>query len=224
MVPIISVQSNVKAISKGLSTLEYEQLPFALARTVNDLARLAQAAEKKAIPSVFEKPTPFTVNSVGVTSAKKSLPIATVFVKDQAAKFLAPYEFGGKQFLGSKPADLVPVNAKANSYGNLPRGSIRQLLARPDCFRGKVRGKGGQLIDGIWQRPTPAQAAGVKGRKKVDKLANTTGKLRLLVAFHAPVETTKRLQFVERGQQIVSKEFDAVFEKNLRAAVATARL
>lgn len=223
MVTSIRIKSTVDQAVKGLSELEYRQVPFALARTVNELARLAQAAEKKAIPSVFAKATPFTVNSVGMTSAKKSMPIASVFIKDQAAKYLAPYEFGGKQFLGAKPADLVPVNAKANTYGNLPRGSIRQLLARPDCFRGKVKGKGGELTDGIWQRPTP-DAARVKGRKKIDKLANTTGKLRLLVAFHAPTETKKRLEFGARAENIVTKEFDAVFEKNLRAAVATARV
>jgi len=219
MVPIISVQSNVAAVSKGLSELEYEQLPFALARTVTGLARKAQDAEKKAMPSVFDKPTPFTVNSVGMTSAKKALPIASVFIKDQAAQYLAPYEYGGTQFLGAKPADLVPVNARANSYGNLPRGSIKQLLARPDCFRGKYKG-----VDGIWQRPYVRPNPKVRGRSKVDKLANTTGGLRLLVAFYAPASTTKRLNFGNRAQILVERHFDAEFAKNLRQAVATAKL
>jgi len=224
MLPSINIKADVVRVSKALSEFEHRQLPFAIARTVTELARQTQAAERSAMPRVFDKPTPFTINSVGMTAAKKALPIASVFIKDKAAQYLSPFEFGGRQFLGAKPADLVPVNAKANAYGNLPRGSIRKLLARPDCFRGKVKGRGGELIDGIWQRPTPAAAAPVRGRRKVDRLANHTGRLRLLVAFHKPVETRKRLNFGGRAEQLVSREFGGVFDANLRKAVATARL
>lgn len=42
------------------------------------LAKLAQQAEKKAMPEVFENPTPFTVNSVAVPAAKRAMPIARV--------------------------------------------------------------------------------------------------------------------------------------------------
>lgn len=219
MIPIITIKSNVDQATKSLTELQERQVPYAAARTVNDLAKLAQEAEKKAMPSVFDKPTPFTVNSVGVTLAKKAMPVASVFVKDKAAQYLSPFEFGGKQFLGGKPADLVPVNAAPNSYGNLPRGKIQQLLARPDCFQGMVHG-----VYGVWQRPAPAQAAPVKGRRRADKLANTTGKLRLLVAYRAPALTKKRLNFGARGQQIVAANVDAVFDANLRKALATARL
>ena len=74
----ISIKSNIDAVSRGLSALAYKQLPFAEARTVTELAKLAQVAEKQALPQVFDRPTPFTVNSVAVQAARKGMPIAKV--------------------------------------------------------------------------------------------------------------------------------------------------
>ncbi|CAE6862582.1 hypothetical protein R75461_08065 [Paraburkholderia nemoris] len=147
----ISVTSNVDAVSHRVSTLAYRQLPFAEARTVTELAKLAAVAEKAAIPQVFDNPTPFTVNSLAVQAARKELPIACVYIRDRAAQYLALYEFGGVQFLGGKPADLVPVAAAVNRYGNLPRGTIRKYMNRPDVFLGPVKTAHGEVY-GLWQQ------------------------------------------------------------------------
>lgn len=45
-----------------------------------------------------------------------------------------------------------------------------------------------------------------------------TGKLRLLVAFHAPVQTRKRLHFGDRAQAVVSANFNRVFGTELAKA------
>jgi hypothetical protein len=225
----ISVRGNLTAASRELSTLAYKQLPFATARTVTELAKLAADAEKKAMPQVFDDPTPFTVNSVAVQSAKKSYPVARVYIRDIAARYLSPYEFGGMQFLGKKPADLVPVNAAANQYGNLPRSAIRRYLARSDVFMGSVKTSRGEVY-GVWQRPTVKPAKGAmkgvakgRGGARSGKLANTSGRMKLLVSFHPPVETTTRLEFGERALAVVSSSFDRVFDAQLKAALASAR-
>ncbi|WP_233869647.1 hypothetical protein [Paraburkholderia adhaesiva] len=221
----ISFKSNVDAISRNLSALAYRQLPYAESRTVTELAKLAAKAEKTAIPQVFPDATPFTVNSVAVQPARKALPVARVYVCDVAAQYLAPYEYGGVQFLGAKPADLVPVNVAANRYGNLPRNTIRQYLNRPDVFLGTVKTKHGEQY-GLWQRP--AKVVEVKwsrrnGPKPKDRAINASGKLKLLVAFHTPVETRKRLGFGERAHTVATANFDRVFGAQLAKAIATAR-
>ena len=83
----ISIKPQVDAVARKLSDFAYKQLPFAEARTATGLAKLAQAAEKQAIPQVFENPTPFTVNSVAVQAAKKSLPTARVYIREKAAQY-----------------------------------------------------------------------------------------------------------------------------------------
>ena len=224
----ISVKSNVDALSRGLSAFAHKQLPFAEARTLTELAKLAQQAEKNVMAEVFENPTPFTANSVAVQPAKKLLPVARVYIRDKAAQYLATYEFGGTQYLGAKPADLVPVAAAANQYGNLPRSAIRRYMNRPDVFLGNVKTAHGDVF-GLWQRPArvkaaPTNSSGRRGRApRAPKGANTTGKLKLLVAFHKPVETKKRLRFGERAQAVVSANFDRVFGAELAKAIASAR-
>ncbi|MGF6792757.1 hypothetical protein [Paraburkholderia sp. 35.1] len=217
----ISVRPNVADVARELSTLAYKQVPFATARTVTSLAKLAADAEKRAMPQVFDSPTPFTVNSVAVQSAKKAMPVARVYIRDIAAQYLAPYEYGGTQFLGRKPGDLVPVNAAANQYGNLPRNAIRRYMGRSDVFLGTVKTKRGDTY-GLWQRPTVQSAKGAK-RAKGAKLANTTGRMKLLVAFHDPVETKQRLNFGDHALAIVSANFDQVFSAEMDRALATAR-
>jgi hypothetical protein len=215
----ISIKSNVDQISKELSYIAYKQLPYALAKTVNSLAKIAQDGEKRAILSLFSTPTPFTVNSVAIKKARKDLPIATVFIKDKAAKYLDPYEFGGIQYLGKKPADLVPVAQAANQYGNLPRGILAKYKNRKDCFIGTIKTKRGNTF-GLWQRPTSVKMAkGVRQRRT----ANTTGQLKLLVAFHKPVEVKKHLNFGIRAKALVDKNMNAVFGAELAKAIRTAK-
>lgn len=210
----ISIASDVKDQIRRVAAEHKKQVAYALVKTVNELAKMAQEEEKKGLASFFDNPTPFTVNSVAVRYAKKGNPTATIYIRPLAARYIAPYEHGGKQFLGNKPADLVPISVKANQYGNLPRNTIKRYLNRKDVFLGKVGS-----VYGLWQRPTVQ-----KGRRgKGAKLANNTGQLRLLVAFTEPVNTNKRLHFGSRAKVIVARNVKQVFEKQLAAAIASAK-
>ena len=209
----LSINSNIRDQLRQVNAEHKRQIAFALVKTVNELAKIAQEEEKKGLASFFDNPTPFTVNSVAIKYAKKGNPTATVYIRPLAARYIAPYEYGGKQFLGSKPADLVPISVAANQYGNLPRNTIKKYLNRKDVFLGKVGS-----IYGLWQRPTVQI-----GKRKVGKTANTTGKLKLLVSFHDPVNTQKRLNFGARANAVVTRNIKSVFERQLAAAIASAR-
>lgn len=210
----ISIASDVRQQIRRVREEHKKQLAFALVRTVNDLAKIAQAEEKKGLASFFDNPTPFTLNSIAIKYAKKGDPTAVIYIRPLAARYIEPYEYGGKQFLGSKPADLVPISVTANQYGNLPRNTIKKYLNRKDVFLGKVG-----AVYGLWQRPTVQKGRGGKGAK----LSNNTGKLRLLVAFSEPVTTRKRLNFGARANAVVTRNIKSVFERHLAAAIASAR-
>lgn len=210
----ISIASNVRDQVRRVAEEHKRQIAFAMVKAVNELAKIAAAEEKKGLSEFFDNPTPFTVNSVAIKYAKKGNPTATIYIRPLAARYIAPYEFGGKQYLGDKPADLVPVDVASNQYGNLPRNTIKRYLNRKDVFLGKVGS-----VYGLWQRPTPQKQ--MKGRGQ--KLANNTGKLRLLVAFSDPVNTTKRLNFGARASAVVGRNIRQVFERELAAAITSAR-
>jgi len=117
----------------------------------------------------------------------------------------------------------MPVESGvANAYGNTPRGAIKKWLNRKDTFLGKING-----TYGVWQRPRYEPKAATKGRSRklgrVDGLSNTTGKLKLVIAIHDPVQTKKRLEFAKRGETVVLQNFNKVFGQELAKAIASAK-
>src|SRR5476649_251163 len=125
----ISIRSNLKEISRSLGAFAQTQLPFASALAITALAKRVQGEQTKAFTRVFDRPTPFTLKAIGVKAARKTDLVATVFVKDIAASYLAPYEFGGVHKLNGK-AMLVPKGAPTNQYGNLPKNLLERLKGR----------------------------------------------------------------------------------------------
>lgn len=234
----ISITSNVKEISKSLSDLAYRELPFATARALTELAREVQAAERFAMQSVFDRPKPFTLNSVRIFGATKDTLTAGVFVMDKAADYLSPFESGGQHFIAPGRGDnlLGPVQAKKTQYGGLPRGYVARAKGRKDTFTGVVNTRQGP-INGLWQRVvhyetidrtgTRHLANNLTGRRVRDG-HRLTGKkvstLKLLVRFVKNKPVKQHLEFEVRADQLVHRRFNAVFGRELAIAIARSKL
>lgn len=214
----LNVTADLRPLTRSLDDLAKKQLPFATARALTGTAKRVQAAQKEAFSSVFDRPTLFTQRSIGVTAAKKADLKATVFVKDIAAQYLEPFELGGKHHLPPSKRGGTLMNPKAaalNQYGNLPAGTLRRLAGRKDVFVGSVKTRGGETVNGVWQRPAPGRA---KGRG-----LNRTGSLKLLVRFGDALPVQQRLGYRERAKQVVQASLRAEFGKAMGEALATAR-
>jgi hypothetical protein len=124
------------------------QAPFAMASALTKTVGQIAEAEQHEMRDVFNKPTPYTLSSVYTKSATKANQTASVGFKDfagkgtPATKFLAAQMKGGTrkqkrferalQSVGALPSGyyVVPGSAaKLDSYGNIDRGLIVQLLA-----------------------------------------------------------------------------------------------
>lgn len=231
----INVQANLKPLMAGLDDLAKKQIPFATARALTAVAKNVQAAQTDAISDVFDRPTLFTQRSVGVKAAKKADLTATVFVKDIAAKYLEPFELGGKHHLPASKRGGTLLNPKAiplNQYGNLPKGKLRRLMGKPDVFVGTVAFKSGQTISGIWQRPPAGQRRadykrgyrteyGTKG--KIGSVDGVKTGLKLLVRFGDALPVQQRLGYRERAAKVVQATLRTEFEKAMGEALRTAR-
>jgi hypothetical protein len=206
----ISVRADTKKLEKSLNDLAHKQLPFATAQALTALGRLVRASERAALPSIFDKPTPFTQNATGVTPARKDNPQAVVFMKDITAAYLAPYEFGGKnKGLGKRGVFLRPGNITLNQYGNLPRNKVAALKAKPNVFVGKIKGKNGQEIDGVWQR--------VKASK------GKPASVKLLIEFEDPHPARQHMDYRARAERVVRANWDREMGKALAKALASAK-
>jgi len=214
----INIKADLTPLLRSLDDFARQQAPFATAKALTAVARRVQEAEVKAFSDVFDRPTLFTQRSVGVKAARKTSLTAVVFVKDIAARYLLPFEDGGKHFLPPSKRGGTLFNPKAapvNQYGNLAKGTLRRLAGRQDVFVGAVRTKGGTTINGVWQRPA---ADGARGRG-----LNRTGSLKLLVRFGDALPVKQRLGYRERAKAVVQASLQAEFDAAMGEALRTAR-
>lgn len=221
--PTISVKADVQRAIAKLQDAARRQIPFAAAAAVNDLAFQVQRAENAAMPQVFAHPRPFTAKSTVVDRARKSSPVATVSIRPEVAKYLAPYEYGGPHTLPGS-ALLKPVDIRLDQYGQLPRDVMKRLQARPDIFIGKVLTKAGP-VTGVWQR-VEVSRKGTARRKRVRGAGfydPKLGALKLLIRFGNALEVKKHLDFHKRAEAIVQAGFTVAFGSALAKALRSTR-
>lgn len=223
----LDIRLDDKAVTAGLD-FAAKQFPFAIAQSLTRLAQNVQLAETKALPTVFDRPTPFTMRAFGITAARKDSPQAEIFAKARQAHYLEPSEDQGLQVLGNGRKIRTPVDIGLNQYGDIPKGKIASLippgkLSTPGprgFFIGTVKG-----ISGLWQRPDygnrRAGGRGTKGAHSKTLPFRTT--LKLLIAFTRPVEVKSHLGFQDRARALVRRTFETVFHEELRKALETAK-
>lgn len=148
-------RTNALDVSRYLRGVEQDQIPYATALGLTRIAQDVKQAETDTLPRVFDRPTPYTMNSLFMTSATKKELKAEVWFKDRRATFkgtpateyLAPNVYGGDrnrkrmeralQRVGLLPAGMIAVPgaaAKLDAYGNMERGQIVQILAWVQAF------------------------------------------------------------------------------------------
>lgn len=217
----IDIRTNLRELQRGMTLLEVNQIPFATALALTEIAKDVKTEEVSSMDATFDRPTSFTRNSMGVIPAAKAKPYAVVFVRDIAAKYLEPFEFGGRHDLGRKQGLLTPVGQPTNAYGNLSQGTVARLKGRQNVYVGAIETKNGKTIRGIWER-TGVTAKG-KTRKRAARGSVFTpehGRLKLLVRFTDPGEVRQQWHYVERARMVVARSYDARFRAAMARALA----
>lgn len=141
----IKVETNIPAVREALKKAA-SQVPFAASVALN---RSAEAARRDVVDNmqrVFDKPTPWVLNSLRVKRSTKSNLVAEVAFKDKnsvenSRSMIEPHVFAGERRFKAMEARLwkagylpdgwnaVPgVAAKLDSNGNMSRGQITQML------------------------------------------------------------------------------------------------
>lgn len=141
----VNVNHNIPEVQAALRRAA-DQVPFALAVALNKTAEKAAGNVKQSMQSVFDRPTPWVLNSLRVKRATKQLPEAELAFKDKnsvesARSMIEPHVFSGKRHHKAMEArllgmGLIPAGynavlgaaAKLDAYGNMGRGQITQLL------------------------------------------------------------------------------------------------
>ncbi|HBM2964887.1 TPA: hypothetical protein ACTW38_004321 [Klebsiella michiganensis] len=211
--------ATLKDLSRQLKTLQ-KQIPFATAQAMTAVVRQIAAAQKVALGRKLESPTPFTVNAVGSSGARKNALRAKVYVRDIAAGYLEPFEFGGDHKLNSS-ALLNPKNIKLNKYGNMPRNKLSQLKAKPNVFVGEVNG-----VNAVWQRRKPKKSKKKRAKRSANGTRRPKQKQRspkLLVRFGDALPVTPVLGYMGRSRTMAEALMPGALSRAIAEAIRTAK-
>ena len=211
--------ASLRDLSRQLKQLQ-KQIPFATAQAMTSVVRDIAAAQKVALGRKLESPTPFTVNSVGSAGARKNNLRAKVFVREVAAEYLEPFEFGVEHKVDSQ-ALLNPKNIKLNKYGNMPRNKLSQLKAKPNVFVGEVNG-----VDAVWQRRKPKKAKKKRARRSANGTRRPKRKQRapkLLVRFGDALPVTPTLDYMNRSRSMAAGLMPGALSRAIEDAIRTAK-
>lgn len=242
----VNVQTNIAETLKKFYRLEPRQFPFIVSLALNRTAKQINENEKKEIAKVFDRPVPFTLNSLqGVPATKERLEVS-VKLRDfagkgiPASKYLAPEIYGGarpaKRFelalraAGILPADMfaVPASGAAlDAYGNMPASYINRILsylrANRDVTQNRTkrttRKKALQFF-AITAPNTRGLPLGIYER--------SPGKISMVIAFVKQPQYAPRFKFYDVAQQnteaILARELEKAAEYAINTSNTTLRL
>lgn len=137
----ISLRTDFERFARKLDRISKEQLPFAARQALDDAAKEAQNRIIAELPSIFDRPTPFTLRAIARIPAAvvardygNDVLAAAVYVRPIQAKYLLPEELGGVRTPESNtrkmaralvmPGARLPLDA----HGNIPTGTLAKLL------------------------------------------------------------------------------------------------
>jgi hypothetical protein len=214
-----TVMATLKDLSSQLRQLQ-KQIPFATAQAMTKVVRQIEVAQKTAFERHLDNPTPFTVKSVGSVGARKNSLRAKVFVRDTAAGYLEPFEFGGEHKLNGS-ALLNPKDIKLNKYGNLPRNKLSQLKAKENVFVGEVDG-----VNAVWQRKKPMKAKKRRAKRSANGTRRPKRKQRspkLLIRFGDALPVTPVLGYMDRARTMANALLPSALNQAIAEAIRTAK-
>lgn len=114
-------QSNLSRVIKGLNDFHQKQLPFATSLALNRTAQAIRKDLRSEMERVFDRPTPFTLNSLQITSSSKTDLTAAVWQCSWRPHYDRRGEFPGfpgrEADSGGPPGRNGPVPAERGARG-----------------------------------------------------------------------------------------------------------
>ena len=145
----IEITNNFPEVANALAQAK-KQVPFALALALTKTAQVVKDKERTLMASTFDRPTPYTLNSLYLRTATKSRLAAEVWLKGDgsldggtARHYVDPTIFGGDRPLKRFEQRLVRTGqmrrteravpgeaAQKDAYGNMNRGQLVKILSQ----------------------------------------------------------------------------------------------
>lgn len=234
---------------QGFGDLRSNSLPFALAKTLTNIASIAKDNTVDEMRHVFDRPTPYTLNSLTIKAATKTNLQSKVQLKDNTLignqnHYLNPEVAGGLRAF--KPFEMrlfrrgvlprgyytVPASgADFDAFGNMNRGQITQIISFFDSFSeagfGGNMGPAGRarLARGTARRYGIAYFAIQPGDSRLHPgiykriNSNFGSAIKPVLLFVKNSRYQKRLDIQRIADKTYSDNFNSIFTQNFRDAI-----
>lgn len=249
---VFDVRGDVSQITRHLSRLAQEQIPYATARALTKTAQFVKSKMPAEMQSAFDRPTPYTLGATFVQPATKQRLFAVVKIRDEQTKGRAPIKYlsteiyGGSrgqkgfelrlQDAGVMPRGWFAVPSRyltLDRYGNVPRGLIVRILSQLQAMRDPYQNETPAL-----RRKRNAKArlgryfAVMPGMKRTahlqpgiyERVGTGFGSaIRPVFVYVQRAKYRPRLKFFERADQISRMRFPIEFALAATEAIRSAR-
>lgn len=214
----LSIKHNIDEVTRGMSSIQKKQIPFATMLALNDTAFDLQRVYKAQTKQKFDQPTKFTQTGFAVEKAKKTNLKAVVYVTEKREDYMKLQVDGGVRNPKNK-AIIIPNRSNSDELakyrsGNLTKGAVNKLKKQKDKYFFGIP-KGSQGSEGIWERYGRTATGSVSGAR-----IRQVAKLSKQAKYKALFPWTSIGNGVAFSR---SKGFDSHFAKRLRFALNTAR-
>lgn len=196
-----------KRFRKDLNDLQKKQYPFAMAKTLTDLAKAGQERVRSVARQKFELHTEFIPREVRITGAKKNNLVSEVRTTERIAFMTLQDKGGRKKPLGR--ALTLPTQDLIDAGGKTKTGKIKSSLQPKKVLRLRKRGQGG-----------PGQAFSAKGMILRRKDARRYP-LEILYIYEPRADIKPRWKFAENVEHEVSRLAERFFKRNMEMAINT---
>ena len=214
----LGLKHNIDEVTKGMSSMQKKQIPFATMLALNDTAFALQKTYKAQTKQKFDNPTKFTQTGFAVQKAKKTDLTAIVFVTEKREDYMKLEIDGGVRH-PKNTAIIIPNKSNSSDLGkyasgNLTKGAVNKIKKQKAKYFFGVP-KGNQGSEGIWER-YGRTATGSSSGARIRQVAKLTK--------HAKYKALFPWTSIGNGIAFSrSKGFDSHFAKRLRFALNTAR-
>jgi hypothetical protein len=216
------------------------QLPYATMVALNRTAKRIKVEARKEMTQVFDKPKPYTLNSLMTHSATKTNQEAIVWVKDERsggvppANFIGPNVFGGTRHakahevalrragilrggMFAVPAKDVPLD----QYGNMSAGKIKQMMSALSL--GREAGYQSTITVASRRRNRSRALYFTIGRPAIGVFTRQYGEVKPFIVFVRAPHYTKRFDLFGVGKRVVDAHLVNEMRNSVEEALRTAR-
>jgi hypothetical protein len=221
------IKSDISKVQSALDQLGASQVPFATSLALNRVAQFSRETLRNTMARVFDRPKPFTLNSlfvkpstktnlVAIVGHKSGSPVNQYLRSEIEGGLRAPKKLESILSRGQREYLVPGKDTRLDAYGNIPRAIMNRIIQAQ---------RAGSKADaqGVFIVP-PGSKSGLTPGIYERKGGSGKGSLKLLMVFVSKAQYRPLYDMQGIVSRVVESEFGKQFAASMDYALSTAKL